>query len=252
MAIEIKINSAFDTETQTAQRIFELLTENTGTHFMDSGGENGRHWQRNQGHTLEEWLARPSAILETEWSTYPILDLFGFLNARLTLTETAKQLQDDFDKFMNDDEDRSPYYISDMEQWANTWHDNRSDYGDARIGYSYNWENFLSQDIQYLNFEHAGQSFVLLQVHGGADARGGFTRPQVFEVRSPYWAHDMTDAIIQCTAQPCRFSLEIRGITDICDGETGAYLESGALDELKVCPKCSGTLEAIAPEPIEY
>ena len=34
--------------TQTQQAIFEMLTENTGKHFLDSGGDNGRHWQRNQ------------------------------------------------------------------------------------------------------------------------------------------------------------------------------------------------------------
>jgi hypothetical protein len=252
MAIEIKIETKFNTHTETAQRLYELLTENTGTHFMDSGGENGRHWQRNQGHTLEEWLARPSAILETEWSTYPILDLFGFLNARLTLTETAKTLQDDFNEFMNADSERSPYYISDMEQWANTWHDNRSDYGDARISYSYNWENWLSQDIQYLNFEHAGQSFVLIQIHGGADARGGFTYPQVFEVNSSYWAHDMTDATIQCTGEGCDYGLDIRGITDIIGVDGSCVMTSSEFYELKGCPECSGTLEAIAPEPSDY
>lgn len=31
--------------------ICEMLTENTGKHFLDSGGANGRNWQRNQGLT---------------------------------------------------------------------------------------------------------------------------------------------------------------------------------------------------------
>jgi hypothetical protein len=167
-------------------------------------------------------------------------------------------LQNDFDAYMEADSERSPYYLSDMEEWANTWHDNRTDYGDARISYSYNWENFLSQDIQYLNFEHAGQSFVLLQVHGGADARGGFTRPQVFEVNNSYWAHDMTDATIQCTgencecpegAEPCNFYIDVHG-PDVYDSEGCSW--AGDVYELKACPNCGGTLEAIAPEPNKW
>jgi len=32
----------------TKKVIYKMLTENTGVHMCDSGGENGRHWQRNQ------------------------------------------------------------------------------------------------------------------------------------------------------------------------------------------------------------
>ena len=39
----------------TKQIIYEMLTENTGTHFLDSGGEDGRNWQRNQKKTLEDF-----------------------------------------------------------------------------------------------------------------------------------------------------------------------------------------------------
>ena len=33
--------------------IYKMLTENTGVHMCDSGGENGRHWQRNQKKNLQ-------------------------------------------------------------------------------------------------------------------------------------------------------------------------------------------------------
>jgi hypothetical protein len=38
----------------TEQAIYEMLTESTGTHFLDSGGATGRHWQQNQKRTLED------------------------------------------------------------------------------------------------------------------------------------------------------------------------------------------------------
>jgi hypothetical protein len=242
----------FTTHTKTAERIYELLTENTGTHFLDSGMSEGRHWQQNQKHTIEEWLARPNAILETEYGTYPTLDLFHFLNDRLTLTEKARNLQNDFMEWIEADLERSPYSIQDMEEWANQWHDNRTDYGNAQISNSYNWENYLSQTIQYLNFEHEGQSFVLLQVHGGADVRGGYTHPQVFEATNSYWAHDMTGATIQCTVKDCDFYLDIRGIYDVCNADGDLAMTSSEFGELKLCPDCGGTLEAIAPEPTDW
>ena len=33
---------------ETKQVIYNMMIENTGTHFLDSGGEDGRNWQRNQ------------------------------------------------------------------------------------------------------------------------------------------------------------------------------------------------------------
>jgi hypothetical protein len=250
MAIELKINSAFSTHTKTAQRLYEIITENTGTHMLDSGGSNGRNWQRNQGHTLEEWLERPSAILETEYGTYPTLDLFGFLNARLTLTERAQQFQEAFEVWLAEDSERSAFSCADMEDWVSQFHNSEAEFT-AEICNSYNWENFLSQTIQYVNFEFQGETFVLLQVHGGADVRGGYTRPQVFETQSSYWAHDMQNATIQCTSPECKFRLDIQGTHDVFDRD-GIAMTSSELSELKACPECDGTLEALAPEPTDY
>ena len=36
----------------TEQVIYEMLTESTGKHFLDSGGATGRHWQQNQIKTI--------------------------------------------------------------------------------------------------------------------------------------------------------------------------------------------------------
>jgi len=33
----------------TAIKLAEMLTEDTGRHFLDSGGIYGRHWEKNQG-----------------------------------------------------------------------------------------------------------------------------------------------------------------------------------------------------------
>ena len=35
--------------------IYKMLTENTGTHFLDSGGASNRNWQRNQIKTIKPY-----------------------------------------------------------------------------------------------------------------------------------------------------------------------------------------------------
>ena len=39
----------------TKQIIYGMLTENTGTHFLDSGGSEGRMWQRNAKKTMQDF-----------------------------------------------------------------------------------------------------------------------------------------------------------------------------------------------------
>ena len=39
---------------QTSKVIYKMLTESTGKHFLDSGGENGRNWQRNQKKSFKD------------------------------------------------------------------------------------------------------------------------------------------------------------------------------------------------------
>ena len=58
---------------ETKQVIYNMMIENTGTHFLDSGGEDGRHWQRNQKKTLkdfenEEYISKEMVILQSLYS----------------------------------------------------------------------------------------------------------------------------------------------------------------------------------------
>lgn len=49
------------------QTVFDMMTTSTGTHMLDSGGANGRHWQRNQERSIEHFLSEPEAVLSTEY-----------------------------------------------------------------------------------------------------------------------------------------------------------------------------------------
>ena len=47
------------TTTDLEGLVYDMLSTNTGVHFMDSGGDNGRHWQRNQG-----WWTGTTAVVD--------------------------------------------------------------------------------------------------------------------------------------------------------------------------------------------
>lgn len=53
--------------TSTTEIIKAMLTENTGVHFLDSGGDDNRMWQRNQGVDFDS-----QSKYRAEFSIYPI------------------------------------------------------------------------------------------------------------------------------------------------------------------------------------
>jgi hypothetical protein len=60
--------------------------------------------------------------------------------------------------------------------------------------YTYNSENALSQDIQYIQFSvNGGDAFVLLQTHNGCDARGGLSMPKAFTDGGDYSLYDSSN-----------------------------------------------------------
>jgi len=234
----------FTTDMATDIALFEMLTENTGIHFLDSGMSNGRNWQRNQGFTLEQWKQRNQATVEQD-GLYPTLDLFHFLKRRLTLTEKARDLQKWFVDYCETNM-ASPFSCDTLESFADEVEPGTT----HTVANSYNWENFLSQDVQFVDFGIDGQSFTLLQIHGGADIRGGYTAPQVFETVSGYWVYDCQDATLNCTNEACEFFTD----ESICLAGGDVYVTSDEnlekrLYEYKGCPKCGHDMTAEAPNP---
>jgi hypothetical protein len=81
-------------------------------------------------------------------------------------------------------------------------------------------------------------------VHGGADVRGGYTRPQVFELIEGLDVFIMSggDANFTCNSQGCGNQLSMRGYYELelisDDGTTSEYLKN--IEEVKACP-CGGS-----------
>lgn len=185
----------------TNRIIAAMLTENTGTNFLDSGGTNGRAWQRNQGRAFE---AEPPATLDFKYGIEVTLNVYHWLADRLTLSESMDRK---FRRFCAKPENKDESYFGLVGSWLDSL-SKRSDSGprglygegDPMTVNTYNGEDLLSQVIQYTYFVLDFQAYVVLSIHGGADVRGGYTRPRVFEVSGEETSiFDNARATIYCT-----------------------------------------------------
>ena len=175
---------------ETKQVIYNMLTENTGTHFLDSGGGNGRHWQRNQLKTIDDFDREEEIQIMDKDSEYPYL----FKSLYHHLIGSCEYLEKDNKDFINwinqnpyswkDNQDgRCASSMYDVEEYMSLT------YGeDIRTEYTFNWENNLSQDIQFMTVGDTYDcNIIALAIHNGADARGGLTDYKIFRIDEDYF-----------------------------------------------------------------
>lgn len=159
------------------QTVFEMLTECTGVALCDSGGAYGRNWEKNQGKTLEDFTSEPEVFVDREDGTYTI-SVFHYLTKQLGRDHYCEEF--DAANVGAEDRDGNTYGVSAAGQMV-------LDKYNARLSNtfnSYNGEDFLSQVIQGTICELKGRLYVLLQLHGGCDVRGGYTDARMFEILS--------------------------------------------------------------------
>jgi len=175
--------------TRTEQVIYEMLTENTGRHILDSGGESGRSWQRNQVKSLDDFRNEAQTTFDVKYYDATI-SLFHHLTEKLTYSQEMTEEFNDYAGKRGDDG-----WLELMETfpqsmgWKLLFTEN-----------SYNRESLLSQVIQYSVYDTGGETLVALQIHGGADVRGGYTAPRIFSIDSEYDLL-MENASIFCTGE---------------------------------------------------
>jgi len=205
---------------KTSEVIKGMLTENTGTHFLDSGGAYGRSWQRNQGRDFENDL---ETVLSFKYGGISIThNLYHWLNDRV---EYSEQMQELFDKFTELPENEDDHWLALMEKFPQWLMDNGyateigGIYGDGDpfVHNTYNGEDLLEQVLQFLYMTIEGLpedeesdidlrgEYVLLQIHGGCDVRGGYTAPKAFEMlgHSELAMFDNARASIYCLGEHC-------------------------------------------------
>jgi hypothetical protein len=167
--------------------IFDMLTENTGRHPLDSGGAYGRHWERNQARTIDEFEDEPE-------ESYTYHKEGNYLERTVSVFHFLSQLDTDWlcEEFNNMpcrdwDSDGEVYGVSDA-QWR--WLTSKCE---VEIGYTfntYNGDSDLSQVLQGSWLKLNGDVYLLLQIHGGCDVRGGYTNAKLFTTHEEYSIHE--------------------------------------------------------------
>ena len=162
------------------QTIKKLLRENTGMHLLDSGQKNGRNWQQNQKRQFEN----EARFFIDEYDISR--NIYFYLLEHLSKTDKSQKFQRMYNRVNKGSEESYLYdietFIDYLDKHNYLESDNYLIQGKSHVVNTYNYENCLSQILQYAVFYNGGTYFIVLQVHGGCDARGGYTKPKIFEL----------------------------------------------------------------------
>ena len=215
---------------KTHETLLGMLRENVGSHFLDSGGTPkyvdgvyvgaeygyGRQYERNQTRNIED--ESPTVLKFSTHNGNLDIDFtirtFHWLLDRCELNEELDSLfHGDFLKETDPNNDKC--WLELMEEFP-LWlakkedEDGNSIYGESAGIYNqgepltvntYNEMCLLDQTLQFTYFTNDSGEFIALQIHGGADVRGGYTKPRIFSVghHSDLDIFDYHDASIVCT-----------------------------------------------------
>lgn len=176
------------TTSNTKELIFSMLKENTGVHMCDSGGESGRMWQRNSNKCLQDFEEEPEELYQYDAKyneIYRTVSVFHFLTNDLEVDNICFRFNEintnpkDWEADTNTDV--SIYGVS-VDAWQDLIMSNLSKEVEVTRSFNtYNGDCDLSQTLQGANLTINEEHYVLIQIHGGADARGGYTDAKLFK-----------------------------------------------------------------------
>ena len=171
-------------EFKTDEVLQMMMMEDTGINLCDSGGEFNRHWQRNGD---GEFVNKPPAYIEYDTVT---LSLYHYLLDRLEYSPfQMAQYRYMFPEQMTG--------LAEMREWVEASGFDST----GEVINTYNFETLLDQNVQYIEYTindggYGVDTYVILQTHNGADARGGYSEPWIFK------ALDGEDWIYECNDDP--------------------------------------------------
>lgn len=211
--------------------IYSMLVENTGTHFLDSGGSNGRMWQRNQNKTIHDFYNEDEERYEFD-ERYNELERNVSVFHFLTNNHEIDEICEGFNKLNTNPNnwDANEFDIYGVSKEA--WH-YLQEFGEVEILHTfntYNYDSDLSQVLQGSHLEIDGEFYTLIQIHGGADARGGYTDAKLLKK-----GYMMDDCQIHEYLQDYIYELsdELEYINDIYNSETNELYKGKQLEQIK-------------------
>ena len=165
----------------TKEIVYGMLTENTGTHFLDSGGSDGRMWQRNAKKTIQDFENEDEQSYEFDFKyneIYRTVSVFHYLTNNLEIDDICEH----FNKLQNENDNWNAdgdFYGVSLE--AGNFLNILNNVEIQRSWNTYNGDSDLSQILQGTTLEINGEYYFIIQIHGGADARGGYTHAKMFK-----------------------------------------------------------------------
>ena len=175
---------------KTKELIYEMLTECTGKHMCDSGMSDNRHWQRNQKKTIEDFENEPEEHIYKEGNyIYRDLSVYHYLS-ELQLDDICNKfnrIQSQSDNWNSDFNSNEFVYGVSAEAQQVLEHNNEVIIN--RSWNTYNGESDLVQTLQGANLTINDEEYILIQIHNGADVRGGYTDAKLFKLNDDYLIH---------------------------------------------------------------
>ena len=179
------------------QVIYDMLTESTGIHPMDSGNDQDRNWQRNQKRTLEDFQQEPHYKLtvrnwgDSDFVLEAQMSLFHYLTKSLRYDEKETNFfhawyENEKEQLNKEGIYKNHYMLPEIyyeKVHGSTVRKN------PEAENTEDFENHFSQAFQFLRCRPRTTSSertmwtpekVFLSIHGGADTIGGYTDFQVF------------------------------------------------------------------------
>ena len=161
-----------------------MMTEEIAKSILDSGGAYGYNYEKNKKINLDN-----SPIITIEVDKNGIIvtkNIYHHLIENLNVTDKSKELNKRFIKFCNQSENG---YWNDM----NDFFDILKKENNIEVFQCYNTYNVdscLSQILQYIWFKYENDYYVILQIHGGCDARSGYSKPYLFSCEYEFIIQD--------------------------------------------------------------
>lgn len=182
-----------EVETPTTEEVvIGMLTENTGRHFLDSGGAYGRNWERNQGRDFE---AEPACsysfnVYDGKLSVDASISLHHWMLHNL---EYDPEMQARLDLYAEEHPNDSAYELTvgfadeEQQRLNDEWGSDARGFPNTINTYNEPDSWGLSQVLQFAAVAAEGSydaTHLIVQVHGGCDVRGGYTMPKCFRIRT--------------------------------------------------------------------
>jgi len=158
------------------EAVAAMMQENTGRHMLDSGGYGGRRWEKLAGVDMD---SLPRSKFEQHYGY--MQSMYHYLVDHLVLNQELTKLYHEYD---GSDENSDRSYWDTIHSWLG----DVMNYEVIITLNTYNFENTIDGVFQAWWFKDSeGDDHIAIQTHNGADVRGGYSKPFIFDFKDDYY-----------------------------------------------------------------